>query len=212
MPEYDHWLGSYTVMLMGKSSDDIAAIKREVKQQIANIAKTLSPNKVLFVPGPSTSFESFFRGWDYSVDTDNLMSWLQILGRILMVMLIPAINLIAINLTWIGERAQEIGLRKAFGATRWTLVRQLLAENTIITLIGGFVGLILALICASAFKGLLFMPQFGNPTDYVEVSISVLPFVITIAACFCLSLFSGLIPAFKITKTEPATVLKGGVR
>lgn len=206
------YLGSYTLLIMGKSSNDIDAIKAEVKGEVARLASSFPKGHEFFVPGPDTSFENFFRGWDPNLNPDSLMSWLQILARLIGVMLIPALNLIAINLTWIGERASEIGLRKAFGATRLTLVKQLLTENTIVTLLGGFIGLLLALGCASIFRDMLFRPEYGSQSAMVNVSISVMPFVVTILSCFLLSILSGLIPALKITKTEPALVLKGGVR
>ena len=40
------------------------------------------------------------------------------------------------------QRISELGVRKAFGATRGVLIRQILNENLVLTLIGGVVGLV----------------------------------------------------------------------
>ena len=58
-------------------------------------------------------------------------------------MLLPAVNLVNLNASRIMERASEIGVRKAFGASSRTLVGQFVVENVVLTLIGaalGFVG------------------------------------------------------------------------
>ena len=52
-------------------------------------------------------------------------------------MLLPAINLVNLNVSRILERASEIGVRKAFGASSRTLVGQFVVENVVLTLVGG---------------------------------------------------------------------------
>src|SRR5207244_6461306 len=59
-------------------------------------------------------------------------------------MLLPTVNLININVSRIMERAGEIGVRKAFGASSWTLVAQFIVENIVLTLIGGGIGFFLS--------------------------------------------------------------------
>ena len=51
--------------------------------------------------------------------------------------LLPTVNLININVSRIMERASEIGVRKAFGASARTLVGQFIVENIMLTLVGG---------------------------------------------------------------------------
>ncbi len=204
------FLGSYKLMLMGESSKDVNAMKQEVQTVIRNFSLSLPEHNELIVPGPDTAFEDYFRSWQNTGEVGFSSSWLQIFLRMLGIMLIPALNLVAINLTWIGERAREIGLRKAFGATRLTLIRQLLAENTLITAIGASVGFVLTIVVAHLFSGLLFRGQWEQAANFVEISVSWLPFLVTIISVFVLSILSGLIPAIRISQTQPAAVLKGG--
>src|SRR5207302_877426 len=61
-------------------------------------------------------------------------------------MTLPILNLVTLNLSRIMERAPEIGVRKAFGASRPALVWQFVVENVVLTFIGGLAGFILAVI------------------------------------------------------------------
>jgi putative ABC transport system permease protein len=207
---FAQYLGPYQLLLMAPSAGDIPHIKEEVRAAIRNLAHTLPEHNELTVPGPDTAFEDYFRGWGNEEDVDMASSWLKIVLRLLAIVLVPAINLIAINLTWIAERAREIGLRKAFGATNTTIFRQLLAENTINTLLGGLLGVALTYGVANAFSQLLFRAPWGEQANFAEVSISPMAFLITLASVFFLSLLSGLLPAIRLSRIQPALVLKGG--
>ena len=65
-------------------------------------------------------------------------------------MTLPAINLINLNLSRILERASEIGVRRAFGARRGTLLGQFLVENIVLTFVGGILGLFFSALVLEA--------------------------------------------------------------
>src|SRR4029079_2215998 len=60
----------------------------------------------------------------------------------LLFMLLPTVNLVNLNVSRILERASEIGVRKAFGASSRALVGQFVTENLLLTLVGGALGLL----------------------------------------------------------------------
>lgn len=60
---------------------------------------------------------------------------------VLVLLLIPAINMSGITQSQMRKRMAEIGVRKAFGATRSELLTQVLYENLLQTLLGGVLGL-----------------------------------------------------------------------
>jgi putative ABC transport system permease protein len=64
-----------------------------------------------------------------------------IVGGMLVFMLLPALNLVNLNMGRILERSAEIGVRKAFGATSMQLAGQLVVENILLCLAGGLLGL-----------------------------------------------------------------------
>lgn len=114
-------------------------------------------------------------------------------------LLIPAINLSSFSLSRINKRIEEIGVRKAFGAKKYSILIQVLYENLITSLIGGIIGLILSYIVVIWLKQWL----FGlNSDTFIPVStlISVWIFVAVFVICVILNLLSAGIPAFRAAK------------
>ena len=99
-------------------------------------------------------------------------------------------------------------MRKAFGANRWDIVSQLLFENGVITLLGGFVGLILSL---ALFP---FCKDFMLPAGDVELSGEMLfrPTAFLLALLFCLlfNLLSVGMPAWWIVRKPIYEALRNG--
>ena len=100
------------------------------------------------------------------------------------------------------ERSSEIGVRKAFGASSLTLVGQFVIENIIITLIGGVVALILAI-------GILQIINSSSLIPYVNFSLNYRIFFNSLAICLFFGLFSGVYPAFKMSRLQPVDALRG---
>ena len=116
----------------------------------------------------------------------------------------------SLNITRIRERATEIAVRKAFGASRGALIKQLLIENIILTVIGGVIGLTMAYAVLRIFAYQLFnvSPDMGDVDLVITVNISA--FIMTLLVCFIFGIFSGIIPALRMSKLNPAEILKGG--
>lgn len=121
---------------------------------------------------------------------------------ILLFMLLPALNLINLNVSRIQERSSEIGVRKAFGADAGTLVVQFIVENIIITLIGGVFALLLA------WGGLRFIESL-ELIHNAELTINFTIFLLAIAFCLLFGLLSGVLPALRMSKIKIVDALKG---
>ena len=133
---------------------------------------------------------------------------LSILIGCLILMLIPALNILSLNVSRSFERSEEIAVRKAFGAPIRTIFGQLLIENTLITLVGAVIGMLIALILINAI-------------DKMMVDVSVFPMALSlhfdwktilIVAVPCVLLFSflsGSVPAYITAKRQIVNVLKG---
>jgi putative ABC transport system permease protein len=117
-------------------------------------------------------------------------------------MALPAINLVNINLSRILDRASEIGVRKAFGATSRGLVAQFVAENVVLTLIGGVVAVVLALVVLAGINasGLI-------PYAHLTVNPRVLFWGLLAAVFF--GILSGVYPAWRMSRLHPADALRG---
>ncbi len=117
-------------------------------------------------------------------------------------MLLPTVNLVNINISRIMERSSEIGVRKAFGASSMTLVGQFIVENVIITLIGGFISLILAIIVLSMINDSGIIP-------HAQLTLNFRIFFYSILICLFFGFLSGVYPAYKMSRLNPAEALKG---
>lgn len=122
--------------------------------------------------------------------------------KVFVLLLVPALNLSGLVAARMRRRVAEMGVRKAFGAKRRTLLTQVIAENMVLTLCGGFVGLVITWLLLYVFRSWLFF-AVGNtaftlpePTLDGEMLFSPLIFVIGLAVCIVLNLMAALIPAW----------------
>ncbi len=127
---------------------------------------------------------------------------LGVLG-ILAFMGLPAINLVNLNISRINERQSEIGVRKSFGASSRDLVIQFVVENVFLSAMGGVLalGAAFAILYASTL-----LPQLPYSTFHLNWRI----FTATFAVATVFGLFSGVWPAWKMSRQEPVSALKGG--
>jgi putative ABC transport system permease protein len=113
-------------------------------------------------------------------------------------LLVGGVGVIAIMMISVTERTREIGVRKALGATRATIMWQFLVEAVTLTGIGAIIGLVLGTLMAYVIK------------SSTPVAASVPP--LAILAALLTSAFTGvmfgLIPAAKAAKLDPVTALR----
>jgi putative ABC transport system permease protein len=119
----------------------------------------------------------------------------------LFVMLLPTLNLVNINITRIMERSSEIGVRKAFGASSQTLVYQFMVENLILTFLGGIIGVVLSLVAMYFINDAKFIANLE-----LRLNFTVLLYAVFI--CVFFGLFSGVYPAWRMSKLNVVTALK----
>ncbi len=109
---------------------------------------------------------------------------------------VGAIGIMNIMFVSVKERTREIGLRKAIGAKRRTILAQFLLESTVICLIGGLFGLIAAVLLS------LMLNQF------VSTSIQWSVVLIAILISLLTGIISGLAPAYTAAKMDPVEALR----
>ena len=131
----------------------------------------------------------------------------QVLGvAVVLVLLVACSNVANLVLARALGRRREIAVMAALGASRWRIVRRVLAENFIVAALGGGLGLVLAYVGVRALPALSAanLPQ----ADRIQVDGDVILFVS--AAAVLAGLLAGLPPALQLSGADPAYWLKQG--
>jgi putative ABC transport system permease protein len=123
----------------------------------------------------------------------------------LLFMLLPTLNLVNLSVSRILERASEIGVRKAFGASSLTLVVQFVVENLALTVVGGAVGFVLSRIVLDGLTASGFLP-------YAHFSLNGRVFLYALAMAVFFGVLSGAYPAWRMSRLHPVEALRGSTR
>ena len=116
----------------------------------------------------------------------------------LITLLGASIGLMNIMLVSVTERTREIGIRKALGATRGSILYQFLTEAIVICQMGGIAGIILGVLAGFGVS-LLFKGSFVMPWAWITLGL---------ITCFVVGLFAGLYPALKASRLDPIESLR----
>jgi putative ABC transport system permease protein len=130
----------------------------------------------------------------------------QLFGAIFMVglglsavgLLVGGVGVIAIMMISVTERTREIGVRKALGATRGTILWQFLVEASTLTTLGALVGLVLG-------AGGAWLVRANTP---LPASIPASAVVTSLLAAALTGIFFGMLPATRASKLDPVEALR----
>jgi putative ABC transport system permease protein len=134
--------------------------------------------------------------------------WL-LLGISGLVLLIACANLANLMLARAGARERQITIRRALGATRWRMIRELLSESLLLALAGSISGLFLAFAVSRMLVTFISTQENQISLD-LGMDWRVLAFTTALAVLTTVSF--GLAPAIRATRAEPATLLQSGSR
>lgn len=195
--------GNFTAVLLTNSKADLPKIKTEY----ANVVSKIKPDNKdydVFISVADPYLASFLRVTPFGNSEDGGVGKLLFIAVIfvLLFMLLPTLNLVNINISRIMERSSEIGVRKAFGASGMTLVVQFIVENIILTFLGCVIGIALAFIVL----------QVINNSDLIaniHLTINLTVLFFSLLACLVFGLLSGVYPAWRMSRLQVVTALKG---
>ena len=111
---------------------------------------------------------------------------------------VGALGILAVMTLSVYERLVEIGVRRAFGATRWDIFKQFLFESTVLSVSGALFGILFAALLV------LLISQLAGCPFYLPFKGALISFSLSVL----IGLLSGVYPALRATSFEPKEVLR----
>jgi putative ABC transport system permease protein len=202
----DQLLGGFTGLLLARSPADFPAIKAEFASRLPRI------------PLPNKRWEKLTtEAWtlfEYAAEMlvpgvpgvpKPALMWAAIAGMMFLFALLPAVNLVNLNMSRIMERASEIGVRKAFGASSRTLVGQFIVENVVLALVGGVLGF-------AGSAAVLDAVNRSGLVPYARFTMNYRIFLCGFGLAVVFGVLSGVYPAWRMSRLHPVQALKGAAR
>jgi putative ABC transport system permease protein len=109
---------------------------------------------------------------------------------------VGAIGIMNIMFVSVKERTKEIGLRKAIGAKKRTILGQFILESSTICLLGGLIGLLIAILLSMLVN------------QFIPTSVQYDAVVIAIMTSLIVGVLAGLAPAYTAAKMDPVDALR----
>ena len=155
-------------------------------------------------------------GSDWSIEAEPLQEslvgnvrpmLLVLMGAVVLIILLASVNVANLLLARASGRQREMAVRLALGASRARMIRQLLTESMILSLVSGVVGVLTAI---AALHFVQFLPARIPRLAEVQVDWAVLAFALLVSLLAGLAF--GLVPALQSSKAEIAVAIREGAR
>jgi len=172
--------------------------RNEVKKSSKEIRKLMRQRHHL-LPGQDDDFRIYNRADLASASEESARVFTWLLGSIATIsLLVGGIGIMNIMLVSVTERTREIGIRRAIGARRKDILLQFVLEATVLTGLGGVLGILLGLSSAYAISVLSDLP----------VTITAWSIGIAFVFSTVIGIAFGLHPALKAAKLQPIEALR----
>src|SRR5580698_7847597 len=160
---------------------------------------------------PKGDFRTVFLNYmDITVASGEMSSSLRLLlAAVGFLLLIACVNVANLQLARTTTRAREIALRLSVGANRPRLIRQLLTESVLLSLLGGLVGVAFAIGITKAMSVL--MPSYYVPNE-ARITVNTWVLLFTFGISVLTGVLFGLFPALECSRPNLADSLKEGTR
>ncbi|PBQ32328.1 acetylornithine deacetylase [Sphingobacteriaceae bacterium] len=184
-----------------KSENDIVSVDRKINNFIGNKAEG-ALSKPFLMPMKNWRLRSNFANGKPAEEKSRIQ-YVKIFGVIsILLILIACINFMNLSTARAQKRAKEVGVRKAIGAQRSSLVKQFLAESLVTSIVAMGIACLLVIAALPAFNTFVdkkLSLGASNPMQWL---------IFLSLALFC-GLISGSYPAFYLSSFKPVAIFKG---
>jgi len=193
------WLSIFARLKPGSTAPEARTDVNVLLSQF-DIQSSTDPKKTIAVD-PITEIKVPIEAWMFIG---------MVLGATGLILLIGCLNIANMQLARAIARQKEIGVRLCLGASRWRLIRQLLTESLVLSIVGGVAGVLLAWWSLNLFLPVVFV-RYGG-AEMMRVALDLTPDRRVLAYSFGLALLSGiafgLVPALRATRFDLIGVVK----
>ncbi len=196
--------GPCRVIILANDKKDFPMIREEAEKLRQKYNDGLTTHEAFYRGQPDTHFVYIHRKWaNESPQMKKIIQ--QSIIVLLLLLLVPAINLSVMMGSRMRKRLSELGVRRAFGATRGNLLSQVMWESMLQTLLGGALGLLLSYLAAYALKGMIYGDsimalQLGEVALTPASLLSPAIFLYAFLFCLLLNVLSAFIPARNVSR------------
>lgn len=198
----------YDKFIPQRNSDHTLFLKAKDKESVSAVSDELNRiNQQLYQQGilESKPIPIERKAMNQIDSTSLLVS----LGTIIaLLLLIPAFNIISLNTGRIMDQAEEISVKRTYGASQSKIFKELITENTVSTSIGALLGLVLTIPFINGI--LLIINKLSSSPLLLTLRIDFTVVIMVVVATIIFSILSSFIPAWVSSQKKIIEGLKGG--
>jgi putative ABC transport system permease protein len=196
--------GDFSVYILANSKKDFPAIREEAETLRRKFNDGSPIYEAFYRNQPDTHSVYIHRKWA-SAEPDMKTIVRQAIIVLALLLIVPAINLSGMTGSRMRKRLSELGVRRAFGATRGNLLSQVMWESLLQTLLGGAAGTVLSCIAAYALKGMIYENsdtayRLGDAALNPASLLSPAVFLYALLFCLLFNALSAFIPARNVSR------------
>jgi putative ABC transport system permease protein len=179
------------IMVKGEDNVSIDALKDELKGAMRSIRKLTPTQEDNF---SLTDIDSATKGFDSVITGMDIGGW-AIAGLSLIVGMFGVANIMFVT---VRERTSQIGLKKAIGAKRGTILTEFLLESAFLCIIGGLIGLLAVFILTMILSSIIPFRVF-IPLNIIFLAVGI---------CIVVGVLAGIIPAITAARMDPVVAIR----
>ena len=212
-------LGNLATVLLMEDGADPEDIRAQVKTRYDQLNSELKAQgkTAVYHQSPYDQFTAINGNMGSNTDPETESSRNMHIVIYALLLIVPAINLSSMLHSRLRRRVSEIGVRRAFGCTRMRLIADILAENMLVTLVGGVIGVTLGYVFAmnmdSLYLNILPYSNCTHPlgTPDLGMLLNWRTIGVALGVCLVLNVLTASIPAWQATRLSPVEAINGKV-